>query len=127
MGSGRSVPDDEGFRLVTWTKYPNRQDSPQVYSPQMLINFTTTDEGMTDLLPNDLIRVERRESAQAHRNHGNPIQAKILQSNTLTGARKIVADVTAQMTGLEKKECQIAFFTDRFTIVTATRNSTSEE
>ena len=41
------------------TKYPNPRYSPEICSMVSLINFTTTQIGLTDLLMNNLIEVER--------------------------------------------------------------------
>jgi hypothetical protein len=41
------------------TKYPNPHYSPEVFSQVILISFTTTQEGLSGLLMNDLLEIER--------------------------------------------------------------------
>ena len=58
---GDTITYNDNFRLTISTKYPNPQYSPEVCSQVTLINFTTTEEGLTDLLLNNLIEVERQD------------------------------------------------------------------
>ena len=58
---GESITYVDSFRLFISTKYPNPQYSPEVCSQVTLINFTTTQFGLTDLLLNNLIEVERED------------------------------------------------------------------
>ncbi|EAY21612.1 Dynein heavy chain family protein [Trichomonas vaginalis G3] len=58
---GESIAYSDSFRLYISTKYPNPHYSPEVCSQVSLINFTTTQFGLTDLLLNNLIEVERSD------------------------------------------------------------------
>ncbi|OHT14597.1 Dynein heavy chain family protein [Tritrichomonas foetus] len=58
---GDMISYSDNFRLYISTKYPNPQYSPEVCSQVTLINFTTTQDGLTDLLLNNLIEVERAD------------------------------------------------------------------
>ena len=61
---GDLIGYSDNFRLYISTKYPNPQYSPEVCSQVTLINFTTTEDGLTDLLLNNLIEVERQDLDQ---------------------------------------------------------------
>ena len=60
IGGGSILYNDE-FRLYISTKYPNPEYSPEICSQVTLINFTTTQDGLTDLLLNNLIEVEQED------------------------------------------------------------------
>ena len=60
IGGGSILYNDE-FRLYISTKYPNSEYSPEICSQVTLINFTTTQDGLTDLLLNNLIEVEQED------------------------------------------------------------------
>ena len=139
---GEYVQYDDKFRLYLSTKYPNPIYSPEVCSQVSLINFTTTQEGLSDLLMNNLIEVERddldkkriqiMEANAANTKKLKEIEDEILQivSNagsdilddnvaidTLQRAQKTSANIEQQMAQSEKTEKQIAAFREKFSTV----------
>jgi hypothetical protein len=139
---GEYVPYSENFRLMISTKYPNPQYSPEICSQVTLINFTTTEEGLTDLLLNNLIEVEREEldrkrldimEANAENtqklrqieseilrivsNAGSDILDDDVAIDTLTRAQKTSADIAQQMAASEKTEREISLFKEKFSVV----------
>ncbi|OHT16390.1 Dynein heavy chain family protein [Tritrichomonas foetus] len=139
---GEYVPYSDNFRLYISTKYPNPHYSPEICSQVTLINFTTTQDGLTDLLLNNLIEVEReeldkkriaimeanaentqklreieKEILQIVSNAGSDILNDDLAIDTLTRAQKTSADIEQQMTASKKTEEQIAQFKENFSVV----------
>ena len=139
---GEYVPYSDSFRLYLSTKYPNPHYSPEVCSQVILINFTTTQEGLSDLLMNNLIEVERvdldekriqiMEANAANVKKLKEIEDEILQivSNvggdildddnaidTLERAQKTSTNIEQQMAASEKTERQIAQFREKFKTV----------
>ena len=139
---GEFVPYSDNFRLYISTKYPNPQYSPEICSQVTLINFTTTQDGLTDLLLNNLIEVEReeldrkriaimeanaentqklrdieKEILQIVSNAGSDILDDDVAIDTLTRAQKTSADIAQQMAASQKTEEQISQFKEKFAIV----------
>lgn len=129
----------ESFRLYLSTKYPNPHYSPEICSQVILINFTTTQEGLSDLLMNNLIEVERddldRKRIQIMETNAinikklKEVEDEILQivSNagsdildddnaieTLQRAQKTSTNIEQQMAASEKTERQIGQFREKF-------------
>ncbi|KAK8860630.1 hypothetical protein M9Y10_012295 [Tritrichomonas musculus] len=139
---GEYVPFNSSFRLYISTKYPNPQYSPEICSQVTLINFTTTQDGLTDLLLNNLIEVEREdldrkriqimeESAENTKklkdieeeillivsNAGSDILEDDVAIDTLTRAQKTSANIEQQIQASVKTEQQISHFKDKFEVV----------
>ncbi|OHT09102.1 Dynein heavy chain family protein [Tritrichomonas foetus] len=139
---GEYIQYDDKFRLYLSTKYPNPIYSPEVCSQVTLINFTTTQEGLSDLLMNNLIEVERDDldkkriaimQANAENtkklketedeilhivsNAGSDILDDDNAIETLQRAQKTSASIEQQMAASEKTEKQIASFRDKFSSV----------
>ena len=139
---GEYIPYNDEFRLYLSTKYPNPIYSPEVCSQVTLINFTTTQEGLSDLLMNNLIEVERNdldkkriaimeenatnmkklketedEILQIVSNAGSDILDDDNAIETLQRAQKTSADIEIQMAQSEKTEKQIASFKEKFSTV----------
>jgi hypothetical protein len=139
---GEYINYSEQFRLYISTKYPNPHYSPEVCSQVTLINFTTTQDGLTDLLLNNLIEVERgdldkkrialmeanaentrkikeieKEILQIVSNAGADILEDDAAIDTLTRAQKTSADITQQMAASQKTERQIGEFKGKFEVV----------
>ena len=139
---GEYVPYNQQFRLYISTKYPNPQYSPEVFSQVTLINFTTTQDGLTDLLLNNLIEVEREdldikriqimeESAENAKkikeieeeilkivsNAGSDILEDDVAVDTLTRAQKTSANIEQQIQASVKTEQQISQFKEKFEVV----------
>ncbi|EAY20056.1 Dynein heavy chain family protein [Trichomonas vaginalis G3] len=135
---------EEKFRLFLSTKYPNPHYSPEVCSQVTLINFTTTQDGLSDLLMNNLIEVERddldkkriqiMEANAQNMMKLKEVEAEILQivSNvggdileddkaieTLQRAQKTSQNIEQQIAASEKTEKQIAQFREKFSPVAA--------
>ena len=136
---GEAKNYSEYFKLFISTKYPNPQYSPEVCSQVQLINFTTTQEGLTDLLLNNLIEVERADldkkriqimEASAENikklkqiekdilaivsNAGSDILDDDKAITTLQNAQATSADIAQQMAASESTEQKIAQFKQRF-------------
>ena len=139
---GEYVNYSDDFRLFLSTKYPNPQYSPEVCSQVTLINFTTTQEGLSDLLMNNLIEVEqeeldRKRIAIMEANAENMKKLKqveedilqivsnagadLLEDNnaidTLTRAQKTSKDIAEQVAASQMTEKQIAQFRETFSSV----------
>ncbi|OHT17559.1 Dynein heavy chain family protein [Tritrichomonas foetus] len=139
---GEYIPYNPQFRMYISTKYPNPQYSPEICSQVTLINFTTTQDGLTDLLLNNLIEVEREdldkkriqimEASAENAKKIKEIEQEILQivSNagsdildddaaidTLTRAQKTSANIEQQIAASEKTEKQISQFKEKFEVV----------
>ena len=139
---GEYVPYADGFRLYISTKYPNPHYSPEVCSQVTLINFTTTQDGLTDLLLNNLIEVEREELEQQRlaileanaentrklreveaeilqivSNAGSDILDDDLAINTLARAQRTSADIAQQMEASKQTEVEISEFKGKFAVV----------
>ncbi|EAY14826.1 Dynein heavy chain family protein [Trichomonas vaginalis G3] len=139
---GESIPFNDNFRLFISTKYPNPHYSPEVCSQVTLINFTTTLEGLSDLLMNNLIEVEREdldgkrlqlmeeqaentrrlkeveeEILQIVSNAGSDILSDDAAIKTLQNVKKTSRDIAAQMAAAESTEKQIAEFRNTFSPV----------
>jgi len=137
--AGETVNYADSFRLFISTKYPNPQYSPEVCSQISLINFTTTQYGLTDLLLNNLIEVEREdldkkriqimEASAENVRRLKQIEADILRIvsnagsdildddaaiNTLQNAQKTSSDIAQQMAASESTEKQIMMFKQKF-------------
>jgi len=136
---GETIPYSDNFRMFLSTKYPNPHYSPEICSQVTLINFTTTQEGLSDLLMNNLIEVERQDldhkrvllmeaNAENTRQLKN-IEEEILQivSNagsdilndnnaidTLTNVQKTSASIAQQIAASESTEKQINIFRTKF-------------
>jgi len=136
---GEYIQYSEQFRLYLSTKYPNPHYSPEVCSQVSLINFTTTQDGLSDLLMNNLIEVERddldkkrlqiMEANAANIKKMKEVEEEILQivSNagsdildddnaidTLQRAQKTSSNIEQQMAASEKTERQISVFKEKF-------------
>ncbi|EAY14656.1 Dynein heavy chain family protein [Trichomonas vaginalis G3] len=139
---GEVVNYNDNFRLYLSTKYPNPQYSPAICSQVTLINFTTTEEGLTDLLLNNLIEVERHdldekrleimEASAANIKKLKDIEKEILNivSNagsdildddkaikTLQNAHETSQNIAQQMAASESTQKQIQEFRNQFSIV----------
>ncbi|OHS93276.1 hypothetical protein TRFO_11887 [Tritrichomonas foetus] len=139
---GEYIAYNDNFHLYISTKYPNPQYSPEVCSQVTLINFTTTQDGLTDLLLNNLIEVEREDldkkriqimEANAENvkklkeieveilaivsNAGDDILDDDVAIDTLTRAQKTSATIAQQLEASKKTEKQIAEFKDKFDVV----------
>ncbi|OHS98393.1 Dynein heavy chain family protein [Tritrichomonas foetus] len=139
---GELVAYNKNFRLYLSTKYPNPQYTPEVCSQLTLINFTTTMEGLTDLLLNNLLEVEREdldkkritimesnsenikklkeienEILKIVSNAGNDILDDDNAIQTLQTAQKTSASIEQQMSVSEKTEQQIQQFKSRYQAV----------
>ncbi|OHT05113.1 Dynein heavy chain family protein [Tritrichomonas foetus] len=139
---GEYVNYSDDFRLFLSTKYPNPQYSPEICSQVTLINFTTTQEGLSDLLMNNLIEVEqeeldRKRIAIMEANAENMKKLKqveedilqivsnagadLLEDNaaidTLNRAQKTSADIAQQVAASQATEKQIATFRATFSSV----------
>jgi hypothetical protein len=139
---GEFVTFSDKFRLYLSTKYPNPQYSPEICSQVTLCNFTTTQEGLADLLMNNLIEVERvdlsakrvsimEETAENTKklklveedilqivsNAGSDILDDDTAIDTLKRAQKTSADIAAQIAASETTEKQIAQFRTTFASV----------
>jgi hypothetical protein len=139
---GEYISYSEQFRLYISTKYPNPHYSPEVCSQVTLINFTTTQDGLTDLLLNNLIEVERedlekkrlaiqeanaentkkikeveQEILQIVSNAGSDILNDNTAIDTLTRAQKTSADIAQQMAASASTEKKIAEFKGKFDVV----------
>jgi hypothetical protein len=142
---GEYVQFSDTFRLYLSTKYPNPHYSPEVCSQVSLINFTTTQEGLSDLLMNNLIEVERDDLDRKRLQimEANAINTKKLKEvedeilhivsntggdildddtaiETLQRAQKTSQNIETQMAASKKTERQIAQFREKFSSV-ATR------
>lgn len=140
--AGERIEYNSKFRLFISTKYPNPRFSPEICSQATLINFTTTPQGLTDLLLNNLLEVEKSELDKkriqiAESNAENfkrlkAIEVEILSivsnvgSNildddnavdTLQASQKTSALIEQQMSASEKTEQQISKFKRRFASV----------
>jgi hypothetical protein len=129
----------DGFRMFLSTKYPNPVYSPEVCSQVMLINFTTTLQGLEDLLMNNLIEVEQLELERMRvaLMEANAENTKLLQDvetailaivsnpssdilndntaiETLQKAQKTSADIETQMIASQKTEKTVASFREKF-------------
>ena len=136
---GEFVQYSDSFRLYLSTKYPNPHYSPEICSQVTLVNFTTTQDGLTDLLMNNLIEVERKdldtkrieimEANATNMKKLKEVEAEILQivSNagsdilednkaieTLQRAQKTSAMIEQQMAASKKTEELIAQFREKF-------------
>ncbi|KAK8888098.1 hypothetical protein M9Y10_039159 [Tritrichomonas musculus] len=136
---GEYIQYSDNFKMFLSTKYPNPHYSPEVCSQVILINFTTTQEGLSDLLMNNLIEVERddldkkriqiMEANAANTKKLKEVEDEILQivSNagsdileddtaieTLQKAQKTSANIEQQMAASEKTEKQISLFREKF-------------
>ena len=132
---GEYITYNDEFRLYISTKYPNPHYSPEVCSQLTLINFTTTHEGLSDLLINNLLEVEKAdlekmrinlmESKAENVKKLKDIEDEILQivSNasgdildddtaieTLQKAQVTSSDIEQQMKEAEKTENEISEF-----------------
>ena len=139
---GEYVTYSDSFRLYISTKYPNPHYSPEICSQVTLINFTTTKDGLTDLLLNNLIEVEReeldekriaimqanaentqklrdieKEILQIVSNAGSDILDDDLAINTLTQAQRTSADIAEQMEASRATEELIQQFKENFSVV----------
>ena len=139
---GEYVTYMDSFRMYISTKYPNPQYSPEVCSQVTLINFTTTQDGLTDLLLNNLIEVERSDldkervrimEANAENvkklkeiekeilaivsNAGSDILDDDVAIDTLTRAQKTSANIEQQMAASKKTEEMIAEFKENYSVV----------
>ena len=142
MLGGEPTPYSDSFRLFLSTKYPNPHYSPEVCSQVTLINFTTTLEGLSDLLMNNLIEVEREdldckrlqlmednaentrklkeveeEILQIVSNAGSDILSDDTAIKTLQNVQKTSKDIAAQMAASANTEKQIAEFRAQFSPV----------
>jgi hypothetical protein len=120
-------------------KYPNPRFSPEVCSLFTLVNLATTTEGMTDLLGNALIEVEREaldrkrlqlmksspENCRSLRevkadivtiisNAGGNVPEDDATIDTLQAAQRRSAAIEAAISAAEKTEQQIQWFKARF-------------
>ncbi|OHT13633.1 Dynein heavy chain family protein [Tritrichomonas foetus] len=136
---GEFVDYNEKFRLYISTKYPNPHYSPEVCSQMTLINFTTTQDGLSDLLINNLLEVEKSdlekmrvslmEAKAENMKKLKDIEDEILQivSNasgdildddtaieTLQRAQATSADIEQQMIAAEQTESEISEFKTQF-------------
>jgi len=140
---GENIPFNENFRLFLATDYPNPKYSPEVASMTSIINFSTTKEGLTNLLLNNLIEVERDdldkkriqilEANSENLRKLKEIEDEILRVVTgvdgndileddkallvLSSAQKTSASITQQMAISEKTEQQILAYKKRFVSV----------
>ena len=139
---GEYVSYSDNFRLFLSTKYPNPQYSPEICSQVTLINFTTTQSGLTDLLMNNLIEVEQEDLDKLRieimeKNASNTkklkeIENEILQivsnvgsdildddnaTNTLKNAQKTSAEIEEQMEASKKTEELISNFRNTYMVV----------
>ncbi|KAK8861158.1 hypothetical protein M9Y10_012853 [Tritrichomonas musculus] len=139
---GEFVNYSDDFRLFLSTKYPNPQYSPEVCSQVTLINFTTTQEGLSDLLMNNLIEVEqedldrkRIEIMEANAENMKKLRqveedilqivsnagADLLEDNsaidTLTRAQKTSADIAQQVAASQETEKKITKFRETFSSI----------
>ena len=136
---GEFVSYSESFRLYLTTKYPNPHYSPEVCSQVTLINFTTTETGLTDLLMNNLIEVEQEELdkmrienmeknaentkklleteneiLQIVSNVGSDILDDDTAINTLKSAQKTSSDIANQIEESKKTEKLISDFRETY-------------
>ena len=136
---GEYIQYSDRFKLFLSTKYPNPHYSPEVCSQVILINFTTTQEGLSDLLMNNLIEVERddldkkriqimeanasntkklkeieEEILQIVSNAGSDILEDDTAIETLQRAQQTSQNIEQQMAASEKTERQIAQFREKF-------------
>ncbi|KAK8866475.1 hypothetical protein M9Y10_009438 [Tritrichomonas musculus] len=139
---GEIVSYNDKFRLYLATKYPNPHYTPEICSQLSLINFTTTSEGLTDLLLNNLLEVEREDldkkrisimesNAESFKklkeievdilkivsNAGDDILDDDNAIQTLQTAQSTSASIEKQMALSEKTEQQIQQFKARFQTV----------
>jgi hypothetical protein len=136
---GESINYNDTFRLFISTKYPNPHYSPEVCSQVTLVNFATTQDGLTDLLLNNLLEVEREDLDRKRisimeSNAANSVKlkqieadilaivsnagAEILDSDsaldTLQKVQKIQAAIEQQIAASESTEKQIQAFRTKF-------------
>ena len=139
---GEAVPYSDSFRLYLSTKYPNPHYSPEICSQVSLINFTTTLEGLSDLLMNNLIEVEREdldrkrltlmeehaenmkklkvveeEILQIVSNAGSDILEDDAAIRTLQNAQRTSRDIASAMAAAESTQKQISEFREKFSPV----------
>ncbi|KAK8896419.1 hypothetical protein M9Y10_014318 [Tritrichomonas musculus] len=136
---GESIDYSDKFRLYISTKYPNPHYSPEVCSQMTLINFTTTQDGLSDLLINNLLEVEKSDlekmrinimEAKAENmkklkqaedeilmivsNSAGDILDDDTAIETLQKAQVTSADIEKQMKEAEKTEEEISEFKKQF-------------
>ena len=136
---GELVAYNENFRLYLSTKYPNPRYTPEICSQLTLINFATTMDGLSDLLLNNLLEVEREdldrkrisimesnaenfkklkeaenEILRIVSNAGDDILDDDNAVQTLQNAQKTSASIEQQMAAFEKTELLIQQFKSQF-------------
>lgn len=139
---GEYINYSPDFRLFMSTKYPNPHYSPEICSQVTLINFVTTQSGLSDFLMNSLIEVERddldkkrvsiMESNAENTNKLKQLEGQILQIvnnagedilsddnaiNTLTSAQKTTLSIEQQLALSAKTELQIQQYRTKFVSV----------
>ena len=137
--AGEYINYSDQFRMYLSTKYPNPIYSPEVCSQVTLINFTTTQEGLSDLLMNSLIEVEREDLDHKRimlmeANAENTMKLKEIEQqildivskagqdlldddvavDTLQSAQRTSANIEQQMAASEKTEKLINQFKHKF-------------
>ncbi|EAY07015.1 Dynein heavy chain family protein [Trichomonas vaginalis G3] len=139
---GEYIDYSPNFRLFMSTKYPNPHYSPEICSEVSLINFVTTQSGLSDFLMNSLIEVERddldkkrvsiMESNAENTNKLKTLEGQILTIvnnagedilsddnaiNTLTSAQKTTLSIEQQLALSAKTELQIQQYRTKFVSV----------
>ena len=136
--AGEYINYSDDFRMYLSTKYPNPIYSPEVCSQVTLINFTTTFEGLSDLLMNSLIEVEREDLDRKRimlmeANAENTLKLKQIEqqildivskagedlldndiaTETLQSAQRMSTSIEQQMAASEKTEKLISQFKEK--------------
>ncbi|EAY21562.1 Dynein heavy chain family protein [Trichomonas vaginalis G3] len=133
---GDIISYNTNFRLYLTTQNPSPQFSPEVCSTCLLINFRATRDGLTDLLLNTMIEVEKSDldkkriqlmESNAENiaklneteleilkivsdSEGKDILADDSAIETLSVAKKTAQNITLQISASEKTEQQISQF-----------------
>ncbi|OHT04040.1 Dynein heavy chain family protein [Tritrichomonas foetus] len=140
--AGEYINYSDGFRMYLSTKYPNPVYSPEVCSQVTLINFTTTPEGLSDLLMNSLIEVEREDLDRKRinlmeANAENMMKLKQIEqeildivskagqdlldddvaTETLQSAQRMSASIEQQMAASKNTEKLINQFKQKFSLI----------